>query len=83
MFYIYEHLEPGSFKTAYADTDSMCFALTKSRDCPGGTKEEQLRALFDPIIKPSMRESWEKTWKDWFVTTSNVSDIRKPGKLKG
>lgn len=63
----------------------MCLALTKT-DLPASystNKEEQLRALFDPLVRPEMKESWEKTWKDWFVTTSCVEDLRKPGKLKG
>ena len=63
----------------------MCLALTET-NLPGSyskNKEEQLRALFDPLIKPEMKESWERQWKSWFVTTSNVEDLRKPGKLKG
>ena len=46
------------------------------------TREEEYRAIFDPIVKPEMRDSWEKTWKSWFVTTSEVEDERFPGKLK-
>ena len=84
MFFLEEHLEDGSFKTAYADTDSMCLGLTSSNPEPeDGTKEDQLRALFDPIVKPEKRVSWETHWKDWFVTTNEVWDKRKPGKLKG
>ena len=85
MTWLYDHLEEGSFRTAYADTDSMCLALSKSAPDPGpdATKEEQLRAFFDPLVKPSMKSSWESSWKDWFVTTSTVEDRRKPGKLKG
>ena len=82
MYWLESHLEPGSFKTCYADTDSMALALTKSGP-EGGDDEQQLRALFDPLVKPSMRESWEKSWKTWFVTTKETWDVRKPGKLKG
>lgn len=82
MYWLEAHLEDGSFKTVYADTDSMALALTKSNP-EGGNEEQQLRALFDPIVKPSMRESWERDWKDWFVTTNETWNIRKPGKLKG
>ena len=82
MYWLEEHLEEGSFKTCYADTDSMALALTKSGP-DGGDEEQQLRTLFDPIVKPSMKDSWERTWKDWFVTTNQTWDIRKPGKLKG
>ena len=46
-------------------------------------KETQLRALFDPLIKPEMKESWENQWTTWFVASSTVPDLRKPGKLKG
>ena len=82
MYWLEAHLEEGAFKTCYADTDSMALALTRSgpeTDDP----EASLRSLFDPIVKPSMKESWETTWKSWFVTTNEISDIRKPGKLKG
>ena len=46
-------------------------------------KETQLRAIFDPIVKPSMKESWENEWKQWFTTTNSVIDLRTPGKMKG
>ena len=48
----------------------------------GMTPEEELRAVFDPIVKPEMRESWEAKWKSWFVTLATVEDERFPGKLK-
>ena len=82
MYWLEEHLEDGAFKTCYADTDSMALALTKS-GADDKDPEKSLRALFDPIVKPSMKQSWEATWKDWFVTTDEIWDIRKPGKLKG
>ena len=82
MFFLYHHLQCGSFKSVYADTDSMCLALTKTRAVTNDSEEEKYRALFDPIIRPEMRESWEKTWKQWFCTTNETIDIRKPGKWK-
>ena len=82
MFNLYHHLEPGSFRSVYADTDSMCLALTKSRDVRNDSEEEKYRALFDPIIRPEMKESWEKIWKTWICTTTETVDIRTPGKLK-
>ena len=82
MYFLFKHLEPGSFRTVYADTDSMCLALTKSRDVQNDSEEEVYRALFDPLVRPEMRDSWEATWKDWFCTTTETEDIRKPGKLK-
>ena len=81
MYWLEAHLEPGSFKTCYTDTDSMALALTKS-GAEGGDEEQTLRSLFDPLVRPEMKDSWEKTWKDWFVTTNETWDIRKPGKLK-
>ena len=85
MMFVYDHIAEGSFRTCYSDTDSMCMALSKSNPHPGegATKEQELRALFDPLVRPEMRASWEEKWKDWFVTTSTVEDRRFPGKLKG
>ena len=83
MMFLFDHLKEGSFRTAYADTDSMCLGLTKTRPLrPNMTREEEYRAIFDPIVKDEMRESWEETWKNWFVTTTEVEDERFPGKLK-
>ena len=45
--------------------------------------EAKLRAIFDPIVRSEMKNSWESKWKDWFVTTDTVIDQRTPGKLKG
>ena len=83
MFYLRDHLLPGSFRPSYADTDSMCLGLSRTRPIPeNATPEEFYRCLFDPLVRPEKRESWESTWKDWFVTTNEVEDQRKPGKLK-
>ena len=83
MFFLYDHLLPGTFVNCYADTDSMAIATTRTKQMVEGmTPEEELRAVFDPIVKPDMRESWEANWKKWFVTTATVEDERFPGKLK-
>ena len=82
MYWLEEHLEDGAFKTCYADTDSMALALTRSGP-EHKNPEQNLRALFDPLVKSSKKASWEATWKEWFVTTDEIWDIRKPGKLKG
>lgn len=83
MVFLYDHLKKGSFRTAYADTDSMCLGLTQSKPLHANmSREEEYRAIFDPIVKPNMRDSWEENWKTWFVTTSEVEDERFPGKLK-
>ena len=82
MFILFKHLKPGSFRCVYADTDSMCVGLTETRAVTNDTEEEKYRALFEPIIRPEMRQSWESIWKDWICTTTQVEDIRTPGKLK-
>ena len=83
MYFMFHHLEPGSFRAVYADTDSMCLGLTKTLpDLPGCSEEQKYRNLFDPLVRPDMRESWEASWKDWMCTTTEATDIRKPGKLK-
>ena len=83
MFFLFDHLVPGTFVNCYADTDSMALATTRTRQMVEGmTPEEELRAVFDPIVKPEMRESWERNWKKWFVTEATVEDERFPGKLK-
>ena len=89
MHFLYDHLEKGSFRTAYSDTDSMCLGLTKSRPFEEHFNEEQkLRALFDPLVRPEKKESWEQNWKSWFCTVSEdagkdfIIDQRTPDKLK-
>ena len=83
MMFLYQHLKEGSFRPGYADTDSMCLGLSGSHQIPENADPEQYyRAIFDPIVKDEMRESWERQWKSWFVTTNEVSDQRMPGKLK-
>ena len=84
MYFLRDHLEIGSFRNAYTDTDSCALATTRTLPIkPDMTIEQKYRAVFDPIVKPEMKESWEKTWKSWFVTTNVVEDVRYPGKLKG
>ena len=84
MFNLYDNLQPGSFRACYADTDSMCLALTRSIKVEENDDlETRLRKIFDPIVRPDRRDVWEQTWRDWFVTTTDVEDQRKPGKLKG
>ena len=76
MFFIYHHLEEGSFINCYADTDSMCLATTQTMDlADDATEEDKLRAIFDPIVKPSMKDSWEKQWKVFKSVWNNHSEI--------
>ena len=83
MYYLKDHLVAGSYRNAYCDTDSMCIATSKTLDFDSSMNlESQYRAIFDPIVRPEKRDSWEATWKSWFVTTTQVEDQRFPGKLK-
>ena len=84
MFFLKDHLVPGTFTTAYCDTDSMAIATcrTDMERLKSQTAEEQLRAVFDPIVRPEMRNNWEAEWKKWFVTEDTVEDEKYPGKLK-
>ena len=83
MYFLLDHLKDGSFRQSYCDTDSMCLGLSQSRDYAADCDPETYyRAIFDDLVKPEMRESWEANWKSWFVTTNEVTDQRTPGKLK-
>ena len=83
MDFLRIHLLPGSFRPSYADTDSMCLGLSRTGPIPeNATPEQYYRALFDPLVRPDMKDSWESQWKSWFVTTDAIEDQRKPGKLK-
>ena len=83
MWFLYDHLQPGSFRPCYADTDSMAIATTESAHISEEmTTEERYRCVFDPIVRPDMKESWEAKWKQWFVTTNTIEDGLTPGKLK-
>ena len=83
MWFLFDHLEKGSFRTCYADTDSMAIATTKTIPLEDGMSTEmRYRCVFDQIIRPDMRESWEENWKKWFVTTDTIEDGLTPGKLK-
>ena len=84
MYFLYDNLQPGSFRACYADTDSMCLVLSQSIKVEENDNlETRLRKAFDPLVRPEKTEVWEENWRDWFVTTKNVEDQRKPGKLKG
>lgn len=84
MNFLHQHLEPGSFRNCYTDTDSVCLATTSTGPVSDDMDiEAKYRAIFDNIVRPEMRESWEQNWKSWFVTTNEVEDQRFPGKLKG
>ena len=84
MDFIYTHLKAGAIVPFYCDTDSIFLGVTECQPrTESMTPEEKLRAVFDPIVRADMKESWEANWKSWFVTTNEIEDQRKPGKLKG
>mgnify|MGYP003329157010 CR=1 FL=1 len=84
MDFLFTHIEPGAIVPFYCDTDSIFLGTTKSQSRTADmTTEQKLRAVFDPIVRMEMKASWENKWKSWFVTTNEVEDQRRPGKLKG
>ena len=82
MYWLYRHLKPGSFRTVYADTDSICLALSQTTNNGMDNLEKFYRGLFDNIVKEDMRESWEASWRSWIVTTREPEDEKCPGKMK-
>ena len=83
MYYLYDHLRKGSFRLAYCDTDSICIGLSRTLPIKENrTIEEYHRAVFDPLVRPEMKTSWEKTWRDRFVLSEKIEDKRRPGLLK-
>ena len=83
MNFLRIHLLPGSFRSSYADTDSMCLGVSRTQPIPeDATPEQYYRCLFDPLVRPDKKDSWESQWRSWFVTTDDIEDQREPGKLK-
>ena len=82
MWHLHSHLKPGSFRPIYADTDSMCIALSNSRFENMDDLEDLQRGMFEPIVREEMMDSWQKSFKEWFVTTKDPRDEKKPGKMK-
>ena len=84
MKFLFDHLLPGSFKPVYCDTDSMTLATTRSADDYNGTDLPRFyESTFGPIIRPEMRESWDRQMSQWFVLDLNdMNDSLKIGKLK-
>ena len=82
IYFLHSHLEHGSFRTVYCDTDSITLATTKGGCVDGMDLPEKYEHIFGPIIKPSMRQSWDKNMSSWFVLSNAISDTLFPGKLK-
>ena len=81
IMFMHKHLVPNAYRYAYADTDSICLATTKTGD-PGDTIESNMRALFDPILREGMADSFYRDWGVWFVLNDTIDERRAPGKLK-
>ena len=83
MFFLKDHLVPGTFEPCYADTDSMAIVTCRTRELRlDMTPEEEMTAVFDPILQPEKRQSWYENWSKWFVLTRETEDEKFPGKLK-
>ena len=72
MFFLHTHLKPNSFRNIYTDTDSITIATTRSLIPTNTTLVEQYRCIFDPIVKPEMKSSWETNMSKWFVLTEEI-----------
>ena len=83
MFFLKDNLVPGTFTPCYADTDSMAVATCRTGELRAGmSPEEELRAVFDPILRPERRQHWYDNWSKWFVLTREVEDEKFPGRFK-
>ena len=61
----------------------MCLATTKTAPLTEGMSiEERYAAVFEPIVRPEKRDSWNAKWKNWFCTTGTIEENLTPGKLK-
>ena len=81
--FLRDHLRPGSYKLAYADTDSIAIGTTGSFHYEGDDRKEKIRRMFEPMLKIDMKASFFENWHEWFVLSDRVEDLRKPGLLKG
>ena len=46
------------------------------------TTLQRYSAVFDSIVRPEMRDSWNAKWRNWFCTLDTVEENLTPGKLK-
>lgn len=90
-----DHCRDGAYKLIYADTgdleihikslifskDSIAIATTQTGPLEG-SREQRMKAIFGPMLKPSMVKNFYEKWSEWFVLTDLVEDLRKPGLLK-
>ena len=61
----------------------MALATTKTASITEDMSiEERYAAVFEPIVRPEMKASWNAKWKNWFCTTGTIEENLTPGKLK-
>ena len=85
VYWLDDHLEPGSFQLTYSDTDSIGIALTKTNLTQfnaAQSPDDKIKSIFGPIIKLDKKYSWQQTYTNWFVTDDTVENQLKPGLLK-
>ena len=82
MEYLRIHLKPGTFRPAYCDTDSMAIGIAGAADtCADMSTEDQYRVIFDPVVRPEMKSSWEKSFKVNHLFLINFKTNYSPGLL--
>ena len=52
----------------------MALATSGTDDLPENiTIDEKIRAIFLPIVRKNKLKSWESNYRNWFVTSEDVS----------
>ena len=85
VYFLQSHLEPGTFLLTYSDTDSIGIAFSDTdldRFNKADNLEETIGSIFDPLVRPDMKKSWQEKYTDWFVVNQTVENQLKPGLLK-
>jgi hypothetical protein len=60
----------------------LTIATTKTGEIIGNSRQEEMKQVFWPIVKPEKLEEFKKVWGEWLVLTNTVEDEKFPGKLK-
>ena len=79
---LYKYFQPGCIVLNYCDTDSLAISFTRTCRTDNASVEQNLRNTFDNCLKPELKTDFYRIWEDWFVTTNEISDQKRPGKLK-
>ena len=56
--------------------------MTRTAKFDPKNRREKMRAIFEPMLQSSKKESFFNEWDKWFVLTDTIDDLRKPGLLK-